>query len=558
MPFGDVSEVHRWLTSEGFKRNETETRHYVYDGKVSCNNIEVPVQVVFSDLSFLELPKIYLKDDRPAPLERPLPHVDHKGRICYLDEQMYRVDPYNPVQTFSNLIDLARKVLIDSINGKNSSEVGYEFGAYWQPIRRAILLSEFQSASSTHYRIIKHKNLSGEESTRCLIGTEKDIEAYRNYCSGQYADDGLRNAYCLSIEETSLLPVSGHWPPDNFFQFYRWLNNVSEKSAKKLYHWLGTKEGAKKSLMVLLKTKSAIVGVEVSLEKGLAPSTNHPARFRKLLISKAGAQGAKFTRQATDDFTPKYLTTRNLVNKNLSGKRLSLIGCGNIGGYLSRLLVQAGAGLGGGKLMLFDGQQLSPGNVGRHYLDVSHIYENKALACRHKLLKEYPFADVSAYEQDFRDISLNSKNDLLIDATGREPFSFVLNEKTLKLRKENKSCPDVVYVWIDANGLCARTLFYNGSKGCYRCLQDLAGSDRYPPYNSEKDIVPVSYQCGESYIPYPPSVSCQAAALCLDTSLDWVNGKYSPSFRQRRFSKGARDHKDQNLKQMYNCPACQS
>lgn len=51
----------------------------------------------------------------------------------------------------------------------------------------------------------------------------------------------------------------------------------------------------------------------------------------------------------------KYVAERNVPEgPTLAGKRVALIGCGTIGGFLAELLVKAGAGLNDGDLALID------------------------------------------------------------------------------------------------------------------------------------------------------------------------------------------------------------
>jgi tRNA A37 threonylcarbamoyladenosine dehydratase len=67
-------------------------------------------------------------------------------------------------------------------------------------------------------------------------------------------------------------------------------------------------------------------------------------------------------------------------SKTLAGKRIALVGCGTIGGYLSDMLVKAGAGSCGGKLTLVDFDGLLPQNIGRHRLGFPDLLSNKAEA----------------------------------------------------------------------------------------------------------------------------------------------------------------------------------
>lgn len=549
-----LPDVNQWLVNNGYVRDTTKTHCFSYAGSLKCNHIDVPIEISFTDLSFQELPNIYLLEPRPTPLCRPLPHVEYNNKLCYLDAETYRVDPYRPVQTIVNLLDQAKQVLIESLSGKNVNDVGYEFSAYWVFKYNGVALSKHQSGDITKYNHITYISPTGKKRHHIVVGVETEIVKYRDRKNGKLIFSKNKNALWIDVSKTALLPYQGNWPPVHFKGFYTWLNEVDENAAKKLKYKLGTKEGAKSRLLIILNTVGGLIGVEVKVP---ITFTQNPSRYCKQLLIDKGNSKIRFKRVVIDDLTSKFITTRNLLDKNLSSKKIILIGCGTIGGYLSRLLVQAGAGQGKGQLRLFDGQLLSSGNLGRHYLDENYLYENKAEACLHKLQNEFHSVDVKSFPREFDFIKDIRNADLLIDATGREPFSLSLNEKIIQHHKENRICPDALYIWIDGNGFCGRTLYYNGKGGCYRCMQDLSGKDKFPPLKSDKDLIPMTYQCGESYVRYPPSISVQAAAMGLEKVLEWVNGNVVHHFSNRRFHKKAREHKDQNLTITSRCPACQ-
>lgn len=550
-----LPDVNEWLTNNGFNRVTEETRKFVYEGILQCNHVEVPIRYSFDDLSFQKLPEIHLVEPRPTALCRPLPHVDCNNKLCYLDEEAYRSDPYHPVQTIVNCLGQAKNVLFDSLSGKNSADVGYEFNAYWECVSRGIILSRHQSGDITKYNYITYISPTGKNRSHIVMGNDKEIVQYQTWRNAKLALSENRNAIWIDITKSALLPDEGKWPPQSFKMFFEWLTWVDLKAAKTLKKILASKAGAQSRLLIIVNTMGGFVGIEVISQNNF---TQNPGRFCKQLLIDKGISGVKIKRICIDDFSPKFITTRNLQGSDLSSKKIVLIGCGTIGGYLSRLLIQSGAGQGSGELKLYDGQLLTSGNIGRHYLDSNYLYENKAIACQHKLQSEFHFATIKAKPDDFISISDVKNSDLVIDATGREPFSLSLNNQVANLHNKNKLCPDILYVWIDGNGFCGRTFYYNGVGGCYRCLQCLSGKDRFPPLKSEDDLIPMKYKCGESFVPYPPSISVQAAGMGLEMILEWVNGNVKHQFRNRNFNDKARKHKEQNLTPITDCPACQS
>lgn len=551
--FRDVNE---WLINNGFERDATETRLFSYNGYLLCHKEDIPVKLCFADLDFQDLPDIYLKEPRPECLKKFMPHIETDKKICYLNIETYRLDPYRPVQTIVNCLDQATNVLNENISGENTSDIDIELSAYWHSDRKGVALSRHQSGDIVEFNVIRYISPLGKNRDLITIGDAKKIFKYKNKKEGTFVLENYKSAIWIKVNKSVFLSVDTEWPPKHFASFYNWLKLIDLAAATTLHKILGTKNGAQSEILIILETNSGLIGVRI--EVPLELFQNSPGRFRKQLLIDKGLSKIKFTRVVIDDLSPDYLFSRNLQGETLSSKKIALIGCGTIGGYLSRLLVQAGAGSKSDELDLYDQQLLSVGNLGRHYLDENYLYENKAEACQHKLSTEFNSINIESYPKEFNVVDDLDNYDLVIDATGREPFSLSLNHQSVKLHNESHRSPDVLYVWVDGNGYCGRTLLYNGIGGCYRCLQDLRGQDKFPALKSENDRVPMKYTCGESFVPYPASVSVQAAGLGLEVILEWVNGKVKNTFRNRHFHEKAREHNDKKLKPVKECPACQN
>lgn len=223
----------------------------------------------------------------------------------------------------------------------------------------------------------------------------------------------------------------------------------------------------------------------------------------------------------------RYLAQRNIPkSKTLAGKRIALVGCGTIGGYLSDMLVKAGAGTCGGKLTLVDFDCLLPQNIGRHRLGFPDLLSNKAEAMAKELKRLSPGAEVYALPVDVRQAQLGQP-DLLIDATGEESLGHWLCGRY-------RVPTPMLSVWIEGPGTAVRALLRtNASGACYRCLWH---SRQRGEFRSTLDALPnilAGHGCEGLYVPFPASVSVQAASLGAEMALDWINGVHSPALRTR-------------------------
>ncbi|WP_243666981.1 ThiF family adenylyltransferase [Pseudomonas brassicae] len=221
----------------------------------------------------------------------------------------------------------------------------------------------------------------------------------------------------------------------------------------------------------------------------------------------------------------KYLAERNIPGRTtLSGKRIGLIGCGTIGGFLGEMLVKAGAGTGGGELLLIDNDLVMPQNLGRHRLGFNYLFKSKAQALADELLTVLPSIRVRGFNNDAKDVNLSGL-DLIIDATGEEAFGHWLAKAT--------SCP-TLHVWIEGAGVAVRSLIkHRTEQGCYRCLTQANSQGELLSVVGGVEPIFAGQGCEGLYVPFSASVSIQAAALALDTTLAWVAGKPWPSLSTR-------------------------
>jgi len=151
---------------------------------------------------------------------------------------------------------------------------------------------------------------------------------------------------------------------------------------------------------------------------------------------------------------------------------------------------------------------------------------NKAEAMAKELKRLSPGVEVHALPVDVRQAQLG-KLDLLIDATGEESLGHWLCGRY-------RAPTPMLSVWIEGPGTAVRALLRtNASGACYRCLWQ---SHRRGELRSTIDALPnilAGHGCEGLYVPFPASVSVQAASLGAEMALDWVKGVHSPALRTR-------------------------
>lgn len=171
--------------------------------------------------------------------------------------------------------------------------------------------------------------------------------------------------------------------------------------------------------------------------------------------------------------TPKAVTTRSGDGFDLSDKKVALIGCGSLGGYLAQMLARASVG----QLTLIDGDALGWQNTGRHVLGAAYIGRNKAEALKAALGVENPHVKLVAVpkkvEMILRDRPEVLKDaDIVVSATGDWPMEYALNY----WRTYTNGAPPLLFTWLEPFAVAGHSFHIDPAQGgCLNCYFSTGG-----------------------------------------------------------------------------------
>lgn len=492
------------------------------------------------DPKFCELPRIRLLEI-PPELPAAVPHLSADGGLCYIAKGTVVIDIYDPIGQSLACLERAAVVFGQLINGAMVEDLAEEFFAYWDGWPCFV-------------------DIQGEElgRQRCLVaeanGTllyfitdNKERTTMKLDSLGYQVTD--RTVLTYRIKTNALpRPLTNNWPPSSVRDILVWQSALDPRCRRKIHQRIKDGERIKANIiLIIIESPLITYGFTVFYAR---KSRNPKTRLADRKNSTYGLEVKMVTVIRIDD---RYLARRNIPkSKTLEGKRIAVVGCGTIGGYLSEMLVKAGAGISGGKLTLVDFDSLLPQNIGRHRLGFPDLMSNKAIAMANELKRLAPGADVRSLPVDVRQAHLGEL-DLLIDASGEEALGHWLCGNYL-------SCTSMLSIWIEGPGTAVRALLRtNNSGACYRCLWH---SNKRGEFRSVVDPLPVvlsGHGCEGLYVPFPASVSVHAAILGTEMAFDWVNDICSPSLRTRLID---RNHQlatpDCDPLRDQDCPICKS
>lgn len=472
----------------------------------------IPCEVQL-DPTFFDLPRIRLLEF-PPELPNAVPHLGAEGSLCYLAKGTVVLDIYDPVGQSLACLQRAAAVLGQILKGKMIEDLAEEFFAYWNGW---LCFVDMQGKDLGRQNCIVAQ---ANGNPLWFITDNEDRTTRKLHSLGYQVTDKTVLTYRVKTTAQPR-PLTSHWPPETVGDILAWQSTLDPRCRRKINERI--KDGqSKKANGVLIIIESPL------MTYGFAVLFDHQVtRKTKLADRKDSSFGLKVMPVSVIRIDDRYLAQRNIPkSKTLAGKRIALVGCGTIGGYLSDMLVKAGAGSCGGKLTLVDFDGLLPQNIGRHRLGFPDLLSNKAEAMAKELKRLSPGVEIHALPVDVRQAQLG-KLDLLIDATGEESLGHWLSGRY-------RTPTPMLSVWIEGPGTAVRALLRtNASGACYRCLWH---SQRRGELRSTLDALPnimAGHGCEGLYVPFPASVSVQAASLGAEMALDWINGIHSPALRTR-------------------------
>lgn len=447
-----------------------------------------------------------------------IPHVDVQGKICLFDMEGILIDQ-NLCGIILQSIRRAKEIIREGLAGTNKADFIDEFDSYWiqlPSVRSAkVDVSCIQNVSVVKYFVKTVKRHKKESYARFLQRTKagiiyvcQDPQKLKHYCTEE-EKVSIRNAIYIKIKVDDFL-----LPPDA-------RSTILEKYFQKVLKYVNVKE-----LQAIISKVSSdkLMIFEVQQPNGMI--TFLGAIFEKSIISfENGLCYLKSVEEiipvTVNRIDKRYLMTRsNQVTNILTDKKVLLIGCGSVGGYIANELVKAGIE----KLMLIDADHLYEVNIFRHLLGLEYIGQYKCVALQNYLENNIPDLQILSLADEIEDAvqegSIDfSEYDLIISATGSHNVNRWINHYMFL----NKLATPIVYAWNEVLGIGSHVAYIKyGNVGCYECLigrnedtEELY--DRTSYCQPGQNIVQKVAGCGSSFIPYGSTISIKTASMCVET-----------------------------------------
>jgi len=550
---GNSALIHEALTAESFELDRSESSFLKYRGVIRINGTDAICEIHIFDENFLSFPKLKILDSRFR--EHSVAHFESSGYYCYADSGENIINKYDPKGAVRSFLDMIKAALEHHQANDLADEIEREFPQHW--FADSSCYAELCEGGDRTIKLVQVENDGG----RYLLAAE---ESANQSLIGKVSKAHKKTPKALAtlIEYNGPLTFrSGQSQPETLSQLVTWANSLEEGLGTRILSSFGFR-GEDIISTAFIRATNGTVGVELNTS-GVPPNLlKRKAGFGRMLA--AVQNKVKIKRILCQSISQELIFQRNLPEGkiNLGGKKIALVGCGTIGSHLAKMLAQSGAGYSEGHLILIDNQTLEIENIGRHFLGTNRIGQNKAKGCEQELTRLFPESHIKGVPVNLYDMLAQLEEyDLIIDATGEEASSVLLNEW---LKNQQSSSREIsgLFVRLFGNADAGQGLLVDGSENaCFRCLKPRHGEDwRYEPRRNPNSIEITPTNCGEApYLPYGIGGSVMVAGLAANMALDWASGKPSPRLRTVRINFGTTHNlKDVNPKISTACPLCGS
>jgi molybdopterin/thiamine biosynthesis adenylyltransferase len=525
--------------------------------KVGDYDFEILLEIV--DWEFFELPTVYLKQPSFKNFEKllPLPHLSIYPKefnnslfynLCYAVTNSLAYDNYDSIGIIEWCYKQTIKVLGEIFINKSFSkqEALREIVPIWNQISNAnnIRLASWFEDNPTNMLMQNLKNLSYLN----FLEISQENQGFYRFISKDIKDKSFK-VFILEpmlISEFNGFPNSfvADSPPYaiNLQVFLNWIKSFSTKNYQTLIQKIIDGINATQQSLFLgcliVNNQTLTFGIEHTALKNHL-SSNKKVKSKKTVLES----GFKFhdcwvVLTESINLTPNFVYKRNiekLLSDNLSDKKIVLIGCGAIGGYLGLALAKLGAGAGNGELILIDEDIIKAENIGRHVLGKFYVRHYKSTSLKFEIQAQLSALKVTSYEENIinaKMYKLLEDADLIIDATAKAEVSQRLNEVYFNT---SAITSPVIFSWIRGNGECVQSLFVDKQvKSACRCCLNRSGHPIRDQYDALPGFEPVvNFSACSDYTPFSVSASQSASALAIDLVLDWLRGEVGPRYRTR-------------------------
>lgn len=489
-----------------------------FHGIVSIGTESLELRISFNNHFPMEFPFFYLENSN-----RFYPHVDKGNKLCLFETSSLLINSDDPYLILLDAFDRTVEILSIKPGSKQyASEILKEFNAYWG--EHNLLQLHMVTPKYTSNSFIQLDSVYKDHKIVLSENKGLSLSLLDNYFNKRTYTPYFIKTYFVKLNKTIAIPIKSEYT-------WKWL---------RLFVLQNTTSSQKAKFKKLLKSQYKTFRIFIILMipgKGrdipVGFSINHKGKSYRMLEKINDSRVTPLSIQMIDY---EYMTLKSGTLSNLKDKRVLLLGCGSVGGYVAANLCQSGVCC----IDILDNDILSVENVHRHILgfrDAAKL-KYKADLMRDYLEDHYPFADIDPMNYVNRDVRELLKTperlknyDLIVSALGEPTINLEIN----KLLIEQKISVPFVVCFNEPYGIGGHAIAVNVNRGgCLRCLYSDIFSGELIAYRASfvkegQNFSKTISGCAGTYVEYSSLDTQQTALLTSRLCISVLKGETNTS-----------------------------
>ncbi|MVX64387.1 hypothetical protein GKZ28_11865 [Clostridium chromiireducens] len=498
----DIFDIEEILTN---KKYGVSTYEYLYNLKFKIGNQFIGIVMAVPMNWNKNLVSFYVREYKRI---KYIPHMHRFGELCLFDKEGVLINA-NLIGIIKECLERIKKILFEGINDINKVDFIKEFDSYWSILAgRNVIKSTIKL--DDNIKVIKYKELQKQlknekEALNFVVSdNESNLRIYMNNMP-------IKNGIYIPIVSEEYI-----YPPDWREKFdINYINNIINNKNISLNDIIKLTKQCGKDLFLLINIKqpdgiNSLIAILIKDFKESLICLNNNVKFINVKGTPMGV-----IREDRD-----YLTNRGGANDKICDKKVLVIGCGSIGGYLISELIKAGIS----NICMVDNDILSSNNIYRHLLGMEYVGDYKTTAIINYMTKNLPYVTLTSCESEIED-AINDKDiniedyDLVISATGNHNVNRWLNHYIYS----NRIDTPVIYLWNEVLGIGSHAVYINRkNKGCFECIigEDDVGIYDKTSYCKRGQLFAKQYRgCTSTFLPYGSIHSLKTVAMGVEIVL---------------------------------------
>lgn len=507
-----VTELHKKQLSADWAKGRGIVEAYQLEVDI-IGNIVTLIFGINSDFP-KSLPRIFLN---PWDKFGVIPHVEDDGYICFAQEEGLLLITENVEGIVQESLTRAINVLNDGFSGKNQTDFLDEFGAYWDRQFGVKTINSFVAPSNT----VKPIKIVKNDKKWNLLDDVSDFKKFFNVPVFKTIETvkAAHGIYIPLKKGTVLIPPH----PKAFWTLSEIRQLVFDNIEVTQYPVLEDLLNKAKNDEVLLFSLPRLTAGETlfCIRFKHIPNKIHP------LID--GGRASQIVPMVVKRYDKEHMLPRGGSTNDFRSKRVLLLGCGSVGGFIATDLTRAGISA----LTVVDKDVLKYENIFRHVLGRNHINKPKVEGIKKDIEIRLPFTSITAICKSLCDavesgeIKL-SDFDLIISALGSPTEELVFNEHVRQVE-----APPVIFSWLEPHGIGGHALvtgLHSADKGCLSCLYGKDEDETYcrAAFAAKNQVFAKNIDgCRSVFTPFGSLDAVKTSELATRLALEVLKGEVS-------------------------------